>query len=399
MLQQLPMLQQPLIQEVQVLRISKRRSPGDFLEWGTQSQSRSFPGDFLLHGTVWGWTQSPSSTRQKHQVTLVKERAPSLTEESQEHDARVDEALQLLLQMWQTEEAPFKEANWLRPKGEAGMILAKVDENLECPLPLEPHLQELPVDEEPSLAGTEAGDSLPLPPISTPEDPELSPLCQLDWIVWHARHVEMPPWWWELVKIPDHNNYQEFAQKVHASFKMLKACNLAKRVDNDHTPPLTHPSIGNYHFMPPANVRFGSQDYQLAQSHHTITYVRVLQYWTEKAQPPIPGQPNCLVKSVMEFQWAMEPLVSFLEGGIFAALALSNWMEVSSLRLSEPISWDPCPDCSCSQRSWAHPGGSCQQSKVKGDLLPLQRQMCPPLHSERWFHHSLTTRLHAFHPG
>ena len=98
------------------------------------------------------------------------------------------------------------------------------------------HLQELLGGEKPSPAGTKVGDSLPPPLTLMPKDPEPSPLCQFDWIVWHARHVEMPPCWRELMKIPGHDNYQEFAWKVCASFEVLKACNQAKRVDNDHTP-------------------------------------------------------------------------------------------------------------------------------------------------------------------
>ena len=87
--------------------------------------------------------QSPSPTRQKCQVTFAKGRAPSLTEESPECNARVDEAHQLPLPMWQTEEVPHKEANWLRPRGEAGTIPAEGDEDLESPPPLEPHLKQL----------------------------------------------------------------------------------------------------------------------------------------------------------------------------------------------------------------------------------------------------------------
>ena len=129
----------------------------------------------------------------------------------------------------------------------------------------------------------------------------------------------MTDMWRELIKIPGHNNYQALAWKVPPSFEVPKACNQVKRVDNDHTPLPVHPPIGKHHFMPPADVRFGSQDYQLTQSHHTITYVMALQYWAEKAQPPIPGQPHCLAKSVTELQQAMEPLVSFMEAGVFAA--------------------------------------------------------------------------------
>ena len=124
--------------------------------------------------------------------------------------------------MLQTKMVPHKEANWLR-LGEV-----KVDEDLECSLPLELHLQELLGGEEPSTASAKVRDNLLPLLMSVPKDLEPSPLCQLDWILWHARHVPMPPWWRELVKIPGHDDYQEFAQKVHASFEVPKAHNQAK---------------------------------------------------------------------------------------------------------------------------------------------------------------------------
>ena len=58
--------------------------------------------------------------------------------------------------------------------------------------------------------------------ISTPEDPEPSPMCHMDWIAWCARHILMLSWWEELVEIPNHDNYQLFARKVHASFEVPK---------------------------------------------------------------------------------------------------------------------------------------------------------------------------------
>ena len=131
--------------------------------------------------------------------------------------------------------------------------------------------------------------------------------------------------------------------------------------------------------MSPVDARFGSQDYQLTQSHNTIAYARALQHWAEKAQPPIPSQPCCLAKSVMELQQAMELLVLFMEEGVFTAMASSNWMEVSSPGLLEPISQDSHPDSSCShssshshsQNGQVCPRDPCQEPEVKADLLPL----------------------------
>ena len=93
------------------------------------------------------------------------------------------------------------------------------------------------------------GDGLPPLLISMAKDPESSPLHQSKWIGWCTRHVEMLPWWRELIKIPGHKDYQGFAQKVCTSFEVPKTCNWVKRVDNDHTPPLVHPLIGKYQFL------------------------------------------------------------------------------------------------------------------------------------------------------
>ena len=113
-------------------------------------------------GATQGHTQSPSPTRQKCQVTFTNGRGHLLTEESPEHNARADEGYQLPPPMWQTEEAPHKEANWSRPREEAGTIPVKGDEDLESPPPLEPHLEQLLAEKEPSLVSAEVGDA-PLP--------------------------------------------------------------------------------------------------------------------------------------------------------------------------------------------------------------------------------------------
>ena len=57
-------------------------------------------GDSMLKGHCLRMTQSSSPTRQKPQVTFAEGRAPSLTGESPEHDARADEASQLPLPTW-----------------------------------------------------------------------------------------------------------------------------------------------------------------------------------------------------------------------------------------------------------------------------------------------------------
>ena len=107
--------------------------------------------------------------------------------------------------------------------------------------------------------------------------------------------------------------------------------------------------------MPPSNPRFSSQDCWLTQPCPTLIYMRTLQYWIEKAQLPIPGEPCHLEESVVELQWAMELLVSCLK---------FSWL------LCPPIGWRSAHpgkqnpphktyhSHSCSRSHWASPRGS-----------------------------------------
>ena len=198
---------------------------------------------------------------------------------------------------------------------------------------MKPHLQELLGEEEPSAASAKVGDGLPPPPTSMPKDLEPSPLYHAEWIEWHTRHVLILCWWEEPVEIPSHEDYQLFTRKVCASFDVLKVGNWAKGGNNDHTPLLAHPSIGKYQFLLPQDRWYGTQDYQLTQSKHTVTYARVLQYWAEKSQMPFPDQAHHLAGSMAELQWVMELLVSFGDEEVFAVAVPSNWMEARLPRL------------------------------------------------------------------
>ena len=124
-----------------------------------------------------------------------------------------------------------------------------------------------------------------IPTTATIQRSRALPLHALDWIEWYARYVQMPSWWKELTKIPDHTGHQEFSQKVCASFQVPKVWNWAKKVNNYHTQLPAHPSISKHHFLLPRDVRFGTQDIHLTQLHHNITYARVLWHWAEEVHP------------------------------------------------------------------------------------------------------------------
>ena len=140
----------------------------------------------------------------------------------------------------------------------------------------------------------------------------------------------MLSWWRELVKVPSHEDHQEFTWKLHASFKVPKACNQAKGVDYYYMQLQVHPFIRKCLFMLPEDMRFGSQDIYLLQKHHTVGYARALQHWAEEAQPPVPSQLHHLEGSVLELWQAMDLLVTFAEGDVFITTVPSGWMEITS---------------------------------------------------------------------
>ena len=107
--------------------------------WCRWFRSAGCPEDpqvtFHCGDTVWLWTQSPSPTWQKCWVTFAEGSTPVPGKESQERDVRVDKAYQLPWPTWGTEGMMHNDSNWSRAEGG--------EEELECSLPLEPHLQGL----------------------------------------------------------------------------------------------------------------------------------------------------------------------------------------------------------------------------------------------------------------
>ena len=148
------------------------------------------------------------------------------------------------------------------------------------------------------------------------------------------------------------------------SFKVPKACNWVKKVENYYTPLLAHPLIDKHHYLLPKDVRFTAQDICLGQLQHTITYARPLQYWAKEVHPPVPSQPHCLARSVQELQWAMKPLISFEEEEVYVAMVPSNWTEVTSPWLMETVPQEYKKSHTWSNR--AHLRGAMSVTQGKG---------------------------------
>ena len=350
---------------------------------------------------LWGTGVRSEDPRHRHWVTFADGRAPSSTDESLGHDARVDDALQLPPPMWLTEEVPQGGADCSMdlPRHETETIPAEGEDKLENLLPLEPHLGQLLGEKEPSPAG----DNLS-------EDPEPSPMCHLDCIAWDTRCILMLSWWKELVEVPGQEDYQLFTRMVHTSFEVPKACSQAQGLNNHHMPPCSHPSIGKDRFLPPQTEQFHAQDYWLTQPQHMVTYARVLQHWAEKAQPPNPSEPHHLVGSVAELWWVMEPLVTFTDDEVFAAMAPSDWAEITLPQLAEPVS--PGPHCqhtySQSHSCQACPRGSLVAThsksqptitmKTEASSLPRRWCCCHLVRLHQGTRPHTPTRVHGNHP-
>ena len=108
------------------------------------------------------------------------------------------------------------------------------------------------------------------------------------WIKWRGCWVHTPNWWWELMGILGINDLQELAQKIRASFEILQVRSKALDINDDYSAPPAPKCIHQKEFLPPPNLKFSSQDFRKGQSYNTLAYAQALQYWAEKASPPMP---------------------------------------------------------------------------------------------------------------
>ena len=83
-------------------------------------------------------------------------------------------------------------------------------------------------------------------------------------------------------------------------------------------------------------MQFSSQDIWLTQPQKTLAYGKALQYWAEKAQLPIPGNPCQLAESMLELWWMMAPLTMFMDEEVLEDVPSSNWVKITPSRLLEP---------------------------------------------------------------
>ena len=84
----------------------------------------------------------------------------------------------------------------------------------------------------------------------------------------------------------------------------------------------------------------------MRQPQKTLAYTKALQYWVEKAQPPLLGEPHQMAESVLELWQAMEPITMFTN--IEDAPPL-HWVKTTSSQMSEPVDPPTSQEQSCSR--------------------------------------------------
>ena len=107
------------------------------------------------------------------------------------------------------------------------------------------------------------------------------------------------------------NDIQELAQKIRASFELPWQISEIHDVKNYYLAPPAPRCIWWKAFLLPLDPTFPCQDIREGQLEKTIAYVQALQYWVEKANLPMPGQPHLLVRCILELREVMESYVSF----------------------------------------------------------------------------------------
>ena len=153
---------------------------------------------------------------------------------------------------------------------------------------------------------------------------------------------------------------------MQASIQVPKVRCHALKVDNNHSTSQAHHTLDRDWFLPLLDMWFSSQGFWLTWPQKTLAYVKALQYWAEKTQPPICSEPHQLAESMLELWWMMEPLTTFTDEEVLDDVPPSNWVKIMSSRSAEPTQ----RECSCSKTHWAHSRGSFSAAYGEGWLGP-----------------------------
>ena len=141
------------------------------------------------------------------------------------------------------------------------------------------------------------------------------------WVKWRGQIIATPTWWQELLGILGVSNIQELAQKMRASFELPQWMSKIHDVKNYYLAPPAPRCIWQRAFLLPPDPMFPCQDIREGQSEKTVAYAQALQYWAEKANQPMPGQPHLLARCILELRRAMEPYIPFSDDAVLDGAA------------------------------------------------------------------------------
>ena len=162
------------------------------------------------------------------------------------------------------------------------------------------------------------------------------------WLEWQACQVDTPNWWKELVTIPNVGDPKRLAQKICASFKVPRVRCKTLRDHGEYTTPPALKCIQRNMFLSDTSSHLLYQDYQLKPPQKTIAYAQALQYWAEKANPPVPDEPPCLAMSIHELRWHMRRYMTFSDHDVFEGL-VHGLPEVEVEETTQPNPTEPLP--------------------------------------------------------
>ena len=75
----------------------------------------------------------------------------------------------------------------------------------------------------------------------------------------------------------------------------------------------------------------------------TLPYSQALQYWAEKANLPMLGQPCLLARCVQELRWEMKPYMTFMDDAILEGVTPQQELLEGMTRESIPEETPPAP--------------------------------------------------------
>ena len=91
-------------------------------------------------------------------------------------------------------------------------------------------------------------------------------------------------------------------------------------------------------FLSDADSHLPYQDYWLKPPQKTLAYAQALQYWAEKANPPVPSEPHHLAMSMHELRWHMKRYTTFSDHDVFEGLMYGlPGVEVEEANQPNPI--------------------------------------------------------------